>query len=177
MQEGSKLLSGLGSTWFSSATASGDLNVDVQLLLETQDPVIAQDRRPGPQSLWRHGGLQSRSKLFFLEKRHSFPRQNSSWYMIIQKQMRNMNYTKAPFKSLWKHRINCMYFSFQRRLNPKAQCHDCWAGHVTHTGLNQTKTVGRAGWDRASSSIHHGNRGRIGAGSQSQPGQAMKVLG
>lgn len=39
-----------------------------------------------------------------------------------------------------------MYFSFQQRQSPKAQCCDCWTSHVVHTGLIQTKAVARA-WD------------------------------
>lgn len=42
-----------------------------------------------------------------------------------------------------------MYFSFQQRQSPKAQCCDCWTSHVVHTGLIQAKTVGRA-WDSLS---------------------------
>lgn len=42
-----------------------------------------------------------------------------------------------------------MYFSFQQRQSPKAQCCDCWTSHVAHTGLIQTKTVGRA-WESLS---------------------------
>lgn len=37
-----------------------------------------------------------------------------------------------------------MYFSFQQRQSPKAQCCDCWTGHVVRTGLIQSNTAGRA---------------------------------